>query len=110
MRPVGGGKPFRGLEHSWFKAALRERESAAPDDTEPERGRLRLFAPALGLSLGLATSPGLVTAFSQVSGPVVGASLPGLVVVCSAVLALARRRRLALQPPTSGESKELACG
>jgi len=109
MRPVGGGKPFRGLEHSWFKAALRERESAAPDDTEPERGRLRLFAPALGLSLGLATSPGLI-AFSQVSGPVVGASLPGLVVVCSAVLALARRRRLALQPPTSGESKELACG
>jgi hypothetical protein len=90
MRPVGGGKPFRGLEHSWFKAALRERESAAPDDAGPERGRPRLITPALGLSLGLATSPVLVTAFSQVPGPVTGAGLPGLVVVCVAFLALAR--------------------
>jgi Protein of unknown function (DUF3631) len=99
MRPVGGGKTFRGLERSWFEAALRERESAAPDDAGPERGRLRLITPALGLSLGLATSPVLVTAFSQVPGSVVGAGLPGLVVVCGAVLALARRRRRQCTPP-----------
>jgi uncharacterized protein DUF3631 len=98
MRPVGGGKTFRGLERGWFEAALRERESAAPDDAGPGRGRLRLITPALGLSLGLAASPVLVTAFSQVPGSVVGAGLPGLVIVCGAVLALARRRR------------QLACG
>jgi Protein of unknown function (DUF3631) len=99
MRPVGGGKPFRGLERSSFEAALRERESA-PDDAGPGRGRLRLITPALGLSLGLATSPVLVTAFSQVPGSVVGAGLPGLVVVCSAVLALARRRRRQCTSPS----------
>src|SRR5262249_44054923 len=99
MRPVGGGKTFRGLERSWFEAALRERESAAPDDAGPERGRLRLITPALGLSLGLATSPVLVPVFSQVPGSVVGAGLPGLVVVCGAVLALARRRRRQCPPP-----------
>jgi hypothetical protein len=91
MRPVGGGKTFRGLERSAFEAALRARgERPAPDDAGP--GRLRLITPALGL--GLATSPVLMTAFSQAPASVVGAGLPGLVLVCGAVVALARRRRL----------------
>jgi uncharacterized protein DUF3631 len=91
MKPLGGGKTFRGVMRSWFVEALRRRESSTPDDAGPERGRLRLITPALGF--GLAASPILVTAFSQVPDPVVGAGLPGLVVVGSALLALARRRR-----------------
>jgi hypothetical protein len=91
MRPVGGGKLFRGYERSWFVEALRKYETSTPDDTEPGRGRLRLITPALGL--GLATSPILITALGQVPGPVVGAGLPSLVIACSALLALARRRR-----------------
>ena len=37
MRPVGGGKLFRGLDRSWFEAALREPAPAGP--------RLRLITP-----------------------------------------------------------------
>jgi Protein of unknown function (DUF3631) len=41
MRPLGGGKPFHGLDRNWFEAALRKREhepaAAAP--------HLRLIAP-----------------------------------------------------------------
>jgi hypothetical protein len=92
MRPVGGGNLFRGYERSWFVEALREHEPVAPDDDAgPGRGRLRLITPALGF--GLATSPILVTAFGQVPNSVVGAGLPGLVLACTALLALARRRR-----------------
>lgn len=39
MRPVGGGKLFRGLDRSWFEAALREHEST------PVSPRLRLITP-----------------------------------------------------------------
>jgi hypothetical protein len=101
IRPPGGGKPFRGYRREWIAEALRkyEKKPAAPDDAGPGRGRLRLITPALGLSLGLATSPVFVTAFNQVPGSVVGAGLPGLVVVCGAVLALARRRRRGLITP-----------
>src|SRR5262249_55688938 len=81
MRPVGGGKLFRGYERSWFVEALREYESSAPDDA----GRLRLITASLGLSL-LATSPAFVTAVSQVPGPVVGAGLARLGLGCCVVL------------------------
>jgi hypothetical protein len=97
MRPVGGGKLFRGYERSWFVEALRKYEPPPPDDPEPDRGRARMIAPALGL----AASPILLIA-SQAPGPVVGASLPGLVVVCIALLALARRRRQQCTPHRSG--------
>ena len=89
MKPLGGSKAFRGYERSWFVEALRKYETSTPDD--PGHGRLRFIAPVLGF--GLATSPILVAVFSQVPGPVVGAGLPGLVVVGVALLALARRRR-----------------
>jgi Protein of unknown function (DUF3631) len=39
MKPLGGGKSFRGLERSWFVEALREYEPAAAAP------RLRLIAP-----------------------------------------------------------------
>jgi hypothetical protein len=39
MRPVGGGKLFRGLDRSWFEAALREHEPT------PAAPRLRLITP-----------------------------------------------------------------
>ena len=39
MRPVGGGKLFRGYERSWFVEALREHEPA------PAEPRLRLITP-----------------------------------------------------------------
>ncbi len=39
MRPVGGGKAFRGYERSWFVEALRENEPA------PAGPRLRLITP-----------------------------------------------------------------
>jgi Protein of unknown function (DUF3631) len=39
MKPLGGGKPFRGLERGWFEAALREYEPA------PAAPRLRLITP-----------------------------------------------------------------
>jgi hypothetical protein len=42
---------------------------------------------------GFATTSVLVNAFSQVPAPIVGAGLPGLVVACGGLLALARRRR-----------------
>jgi hypothetical protein len=92
VRPAGGGKPFRGYRGEWIVEALRRRGE------EAGRGRLRLITPALGLSLGLATSPVFVTASSQGFSAVVGAGLPGLVVVCSVVLALARRRRRLITP------------
>jgi hypothetical protein len=41
---------------------------------------------------GFATSSILVNAFSQVPGSIVGAGLPGLILACGALLALARRR------------------
>jgi hypothetical protein len=91
MRPVGGGKLFRGLERDWFVEALRKYEAPTPDGPEPGRGRLRLIAPALGL--GLATSPIFVTALGQVPASVVGAGLPGLLVASTALIALARSRR-----------------
>jgi Protein of unknown function (DUF3631) len=96
-------KPFRGYRREWIVEALRKRgeRPVAPDDAGPGRGRLRLITPALGLSLGLATSPVFVTAFSQVPGSVVGAGLPGLVVACGAVLALARRRRRQCTSPAA---------
>src|SRR5262249_21657745 len=102
IRPPGGGKLFRGYRYEWVKEALRkyEKKPAAPDDAGPGRG-LRLITPALGLSLGLATSPVLATAFSQVPPSIVGAGLPGLVVVCSAVLALAQRRRRQCTSPAA---------
>jgi hypothetical protein len=89
MKPIGGGKPFRGLDRSWIVEALRKYDPPTPDDTG--RGRLRLITPVLGF--GLAASPILVAAFSQVPGLVVGAGLPGLMMLGGALLALARRRR-----------------
>jgi hypothetical protein len=38
MKPLGGGKAFRGLDRSWFVEALREYEPAA-------KPRLRLITP-----------------------------------------------------------------
>jgi Protein of unknown function (DUF3631) len=99
MKPIGGGKPFRGLDRSWIVEALRKHDPPTPDDTEPGHGRLRLITPAIGF--GLAASPILVTVFSQVPGPVVGAGLPGLVIVCSALVALARRRRRECASPAA---------
>jgi uncharacterized protein DUF3631 len=96
MRPSGGGKLFRGYRREWIVEALRKHEK------KPAPPPLRLITPALGLSLGLATSPVLVTAFSQVPPSVVGAGLPGLVLVCGAVVALARRRRRLITPRVNG--------
>jgi energy-coupling factor transporter ATP-binding protein EcfA2 len=86
------GTSFHGYKREQFEEAWRKHGIAAPDDAGPERGPLRLIAP----SLGLAASPILVNALqvsSQVSGPMMEAGLPGLVIACSALLALARRRR-----------------
>jgi len=91
--------PSHAVRSLWrfAEALLRGRADRSPK-VEDHKGVT--FAPVTSLlvtdDIGVnpgGTISGVDKQFSQVPGPIVGAGLPGLIVACGGLVALARRRR-----------------